>query len=115
MQFAVARHITANRKAVQMKRFVRWLGGAGLMLATAAILAGCVKSDEDEAMVEFLEGNANEATFLVGVNANPKREAKAHCLLYGKVAVFRDVEPAGTVWESYTTGSRPYLYYFDCL
>ena len=98
-----------------MKRFVRWLGAAGLVLAAAAAVAGCVKSDEEEAMVEFLEGNASEATFLVGVKADPKQAAKAHCGLYGKVAVLRDIETAGTVWESYTTGSRPYLYHFDCL
>ena len=98
-----------------MKRFARVLGRAGLMLAAAGVLAGCVKSAEDEVMVEFLEGNANEATFLVGVNANPKREAKAHCALYGKIAVLRDVDTAGTVFESYTTGSRPYLFHFDCL
>jgi hypothetical protein len=98
-----------------MKRFVRWLGAIGLILAAAAILAGCIKTDEDEAMVEFLEGNANEATFLVGVNADPKRHAKAHCALYGRVAVLRDVDTAGSAWEAYTTGSRPYIYYFDCL
>jgi hypothetical protein len=98
-----------------MKRFVRWLGCAGLVLTAGTVLAGCVKSSEEEAKVEFLEGNANEATFLVGVNAAPNRQAKAHCALYGKVAVLRDVETAGSVWESYTTGSRPYLYYFDCL
>lgn len=98
-----------------MKRFARVLGRAGLMLAAAALLAGCVKSSDEEAMVEFLEGNANEATFLVGVNADPNKHAKAHCALYGKIAVLRDVDTAGTVWESYTTGSRPYLYIFDCL
>ena len=98
-----------------MKRFARRFGGLGLVVASVAISAGCVKTSEEEAMVEFLEGNSSEATFLVGVNGDPKQEAKAHCALYGKTAVFRDVEPAGTVWESYTTGSRPYLYYFDCL
>ena len=98
-----------------MKRFARWLGGAGLTLAGAALLAGCVKTAEEEAMIEFLEGNANEVTFLVGVHADPKYEARAHCNYDGKQAVLRDVETAGTVWESYTTGSRPYLYYFDCL
>ena len=98
-----------------MNRFARRLGGLGLTMACVAILAGCVKSDEQEAMVEFLEGNSQEATFLVGVNGDPKQEAKAYCALYGRTAVFRDVEPAGTVWESFTTGSRPYLYYFDCL
>ena len=98
-----------------MKRFAGWLGAAGLMLAAGALLSGCVKSSEEEAMVEFLEGNSSEATFLVGVSADPNRAAKAHCALYGRVAVLRDVETAGTVWESYTTGSRPYLYHFDCL
>lgn len=98
-----------------MKRFVRWLGGAGLVLATAGLLAGCVKSTEEETMVEFLEGNANEATYLVGVNADPNDAAKAHCMLYGKVAVLRDVDTAGSAWESWTTGSSPYLYHFDCL
>ena len=98
-----------------MKRFARRLGGLGLTIASVALLAGCVKTSEDETMVEFLEGNSKEATFLVGVSGDPKYEAKAHCALYGKLAVFRDVEPAGTVWESFTTGSRPYLYYFDCL
>jgi hypothetical protein len=115
LQFAVARHITANRKAVQMKRFANWFGGVGLAMATVALLAGCTKTAEDESMVEYLEGNANEVTFLVGVNGNPDDEAKAHCALYGKQAVIRDVETAGTDWESYTTGSRPYLYHFDCL
>jgi hypothetical protein len=86
-----------------------------VLLAAVAILAGCIKTDADEAMVEFLEGNANEATFLVGVNADPKRHAKAHCALYGRVAVLRDVDTAGDSWEAYTTGSRPYIYYFDCL
>lgn len=107
--------MTATRKAVQMKRFAREFAGAGLMLAVVAALSGCVKTEAEEAKVELLEGNANEATFLVGVDGNPKQEAKAHCALYGKLAVVRDIEPAGSVWESYTTGSRPYLYYFDCL
>ena len=100
-----------------MIRFARLCGGGAVLTAALALagMTGCVKSAEEEAMVEFLEGNSNEATFLVGVNADPKRQARAHCQLYGKTAVFRDVEPAGTVWESYTTGSRPYLYYFDCL
>lgn len=98
-----------------MKRFANWLGGVGLGMATAALLIGCTKTAEEEAMVELLQGNANEVTFLVGVEGNPRTDAKAHCALYGKQAVFRDVEPAGTVWESYTTGSRPYLYHFDCL
>ncbi len=86
-----------------------------VLLAAVAILSGCIKTDADEAMVEFLEGNANEATFLVGVNADPKRHAKAHCALYGRVAVLRDVDTTGDAWEAYTTGSRPYIYYFDCL
>ncbi len=98
-----------------MKRFVRWLGGAGLMLAAAALVAGCVKSSEEENLIEFLEGNANEATFLAGVNADPSQAAKAHCSLYGKVAVLRDVDTAGSAWENWTTGSSPYLYHFDCL
>ena len=99
-----------------MIRFARRFGSAGLALLGLAVLsAGCVKSEEDETMVEFLEGNSREVTFLVGVKADPKYEAKSYCAVYGKTAVFRDVEPAGTVWESYTTGSRPYLYYFDCL
>ena len=98
-----------------MKRFAKRLGGLGLALASVAILAGCVKTSEEESMVEFLEGNSKEATYLVGVNGDPKYEAKAHCALYGRTAVFRDVEPAGTVWESFSTGSRPYLYYYDCL
>jgi hypothetical protein len=88
---------------------------AAVLLAAAAILSGCIKTDADEAMVEFLEGNANEATFLVGVNADPKKHAKAHCALYGRVAVLRDVDTTGDAWEAYTTGSRPYIYYFDCL
>ena len=96
-------------------RFARQLSGLGLVVACVAILAGCVKTDEQEAMVEFLEGNSKEATFLVGVNGDPSDEAKQYCALYGRNAVFRDVEPAGTEWESFTTGSRPYFYYFDCL
>jgi hypothetical protein len=98
-----------------MNRFARRLGAVGLVMAAVALLAGCTKSAEEETMVEFLEGNANQVTFLVGVNGNPKQEARAHCALYGKQAIIRDVETAGTVWESYTTGSRPYLYHFDCL
>lgn len=103
-----------------MIRFARPSGGRplGLFLVgtlTLAALAGCVKTSEEETMVEFLEGNANRALFLVGVKGDPKNAARAHCNLYGKQAIFRDVEPAGTVWESYTTGSRPYLYTFDCL
>jgi hypothetical protein len=97
--------------AISMGHYRRSL----VLLAAVAILAGCIKTDADEAMVEFLEGNANEATFLVGVNADPKRHAKAHCALYGRVAVLRDVDTAGDSWEAYTTGSRPYIYYFDCL
>lgn len=97
-----------------MKRFADRLRAVGLAMAAAALLFGCTKTAEDEVMVEFLEGNANQVTYLVGVEGNPSSEAKAHCSLYGKQAVFRDVEPAGTVWESYTTGSRPYLYHYDC-
>ena len=96
-------------------RFARWTGIAGTLLAVSLAAAGCAKSTAEETMVEFVEGNANQATFLVGVKADPKVAAKAHCGLYGRVAVLRDVETAGTVWESYTTGSRPYLYHFDCL
>lgn len=98
-----------------MKRFVGCLGGAGLALAAVALLAGCAKSEKDENMVQYLNGNANEVTFLVGVKANPRRQASEHCALYGKQAIFRDIEPAGSEFESFTTGSRPYLYYFDCL
>jgi hypothetical protein len=111
----MVRHITAKRKAVQMKRFANWFGAAGLVLASLAALPGCVKTAEDESRVEFLEGNANEVTFIVGVNGDAKDEAREHCALYGKQAFIRDVETAGTVWESYSTGSRPYLYHFDCL
>ena len=35
--------------------------------------------------------------------------------LGGGVAVLRDVDTAGSAWESWTTGSSPYLYHFDCL
>ena len=98
-----------------MKRFANWLGAAGLAVACVALVAGCTKTAEEENRVDFLEGNANEVTFIVGVNANPNNQAREHCALYGKQAVIRDVETAGTEWESYTTGSRPYLYHFDCL
>lgn len=98
-----------------MTRFANWFGAAGLVMASVVALAGCTKSAEDENRVDFLEGNANEVTFIVGVNANPKNQAREHCALYGKQAVIRDVETAGTEWESYSTGSRPYLYHFDCL
>ncbi len=98
-----------------MTRSLRSLSGAVLLLALAGLLTGCPKTDEDEMRVEIIDGDEEEVSLLVGVAANPKEEAADFCGLYGKQAVFRDLEPAGTLFEAYATGSRYYVYYFDCI
>lgn len=107
--------VPRERGLLGMKRSIVSLSGVLLLLAVAGLLSGCPKTDEDEMRVEVIDGDDEEVTLLVGISANPKKAAADFCGLYGKQAVFRDLEPAGTQFEAYATGSRYYLYYFDCI
>ncbi len=85
-----------------------------LAVSLAISLAACVKTEKEEEHVEVLSATENSVKLLAGVLAHPLPLAKAHCAQFGKQAFFHDSEPAGDQFEVLTTGSRPYIYTYDC-
>ncbi len=85
-----------------------------LAVSLAIGLTACVKTEEEEEHVEVMSATENSVKLLAGVLARPLPLARAHCAQFGKQAFFRDSEPAGDQFEVLTTGSRPYIYTYDC-
>jgi hypothetical protein len=94
-------------------RHVRALAAASIM--TVVLATACAKTAEEETRLEILEGSSQSVSILGGFGANAGQLARTHCSRYQKQAVLRDAEPAGDQIEALATGSRPYLYRYDCL
>ena len=88
---------------------------ACLLAASLAIgLAACVKTEKEEEHMEVTSATEHNVKILAGVLAHPLPLARAHCAQFNKQAFFHDSEPAGDQFEVLTTGSRPYIYTYDC-
>jgi hypothetical protein len=97
-----------------MRRGVGTFTTCLLAVSLAISLAACVKTEKEEEHVEVLSATENSVKLLAGVLAHPLPLAKAHCAQFGKQAFFHDSEPAGDQFEVLMTGSRPYIYTYDC-
>jgi hypothetical protein len=97
-----------------MRRGVGTFTTCLLAVSLAISLAACVKTEKEEEHVEVLSATENSVKLLAGVLAHPHPLAQAHSAQFGKQAFFHDSEPAGDQFEVLTTGSRPYIYTYDC-
>ena len=93
----------------------RTLRSCLMAVTVAAAATACAKTAAQETKVEILSGSSREVTILAGARASPAAAARAHCAQYQKQAILRDTEIAGSQMESMTTGSRSYIYSYDCL
>ena len=98
-----------------MGRGASLIRNCGMAALVALAASACFKTDAEEMRAEIVSGSAFEVTIMAGVSAAVTPLARAHCELYRKQAVVRDVKVVGTQLEAWTTGSRAYLHYYDCL
>lgn len=97
-----------------MRDGVKLLRGVVSAAVVAATATACAKTAAEESKVEIIRGSETEVSILAGVRGSPTPLAKAHCGQFQKQAVLRDVEPSGSQLEAWSTGSRGYIYDFDC-
>ncbi len=97
-----------------MQRGVRPFTTCLLTASLAISLAACVKTEKEEEHMEVTSATEHNVKILAGVLAHPLPLARAHCAQFQKQAFFHDSEPVGDQFEVLTTGSRPYIYTYDC-
>ncbi len=85
-------------------------------MAAGAIAAGLTAcADRTEAM-EIVSGSDSQVSILADLHASPRPLAKVYCAQYQKQAVLRDTESAsGHLIRGWATGTKVFLYTFDCM
>ncbi len=85
-------------------------------MAAGAIAAGLTAcADRTEAM-EIVSGSNSQVSILADLHASPRPLAKVYCAQYQKRAVLRDSESAsGNLIRGWATGTKVFLYTFDCI
>ena len=64
---------------------------------------------------ELISGSAYEVTIVADLDSSPKPLATSHCAQHGKRAMLRDTSPAaGNHLRGWATGTKVFLYTFDC-
>jgi hypothetical protein len=83
-----------------------------LMAAALAGMAACVTQGKAP---EILTGTEAQVVVVADLDSSPKPLADSHCAQYRRQPVLRDTAPAaGNLLRGWATGTKVFLYTFDC-
>jgi hypothetical protein len=85
-------------------------------MAAGAIAAGLTACSDGPQAPEIVSGSVSQVSILTDLHASPRPLAKAYCAQYQKQAVLRDSESmSGNLIRGWATGTKVFLYTFDCM
>ncbi len=81
--------------------------------AMAAALTACANQPDAP---EVVSGSDRQVSILADLHTSPRPLAEAYCAQYGRRTVLRDTESApGNLIRGWATGTKVFLYTFDCM
>ncbi len=81
--------------------------------AIAALLTACANQPDAP---EIVSSSDSQVSILADLYASPRPLAEAYCAQYQKQAVLHDTESApGNLIRGWATGTKVFLYTFDCM
>ncbi len=85
-------------------------------MAAGAIAAGLTACTDPPKAPEIASGSDSQVSIVTDLHASPRPLAQAYCAQYQKQAVLRDTESAaGNLVRGWATGTKVFLYTFDCM
>ncbi len=86
------------------------------IMAVGAIAVGLTACADRPEAPEIVSGSDSQVSILADLHASPRPFAEAYCAQYQKQAVLRDTESAsGNLVRGWATGTKVFLYTFDCM
>ncbi len=93
--------------------------GPGLLaaiMAAGAIAAGLTACANQPEAPKIVSKSDSQISILADLHTNPRPLAEAYCAQYQKQAVLRNSESApGNLLRGWATGTKVFLYTFDCM
>ena len=75
-------------------------------------LTACLGQTKDP---ELISGSEAQIVIAADLDTSPKPLAKSHCAQYGKRPLLRDtVQATGNFLRGWATGTKVFIYTFDC-
>ncbi len=91
-------------------------GSLAALMAAGMIAAGLTACSDGPQAPEIISRSHSQVSILADLHANPRPIAQAYCAQYQKQAVLRDSESAsGNLVRGWATGTKVFLYTFDCM
>ena len=92
------------------------LGPLAAVIVAGAIAAGLTACADQPKAPEIVSGTDGQVSVLADLHASPRPLAEAYCAKNQKRAVLRDTESAaGNLLRGWATGTKVFLYTFDCI
>ena len=91
-----------------------WTMASGLAIAATA-LAGLTACLGQTKAPELISGSKTQVVIAAELDTSPKSLASSHCAQHGKRPSLRDTAPAqGNFLRGWATGTKVFIYTFDC-
>ncbi len=96
-----------------------WTKSSGPAIAATAALAGLAGLAACTPLItketELISGSEAQVVIIADLHNSPRPLAKSHCAQYGKVPLIHDTVPAvGNLLRGWATGTKVFVYTFDC-
>ncbi|MCH7794788.1 MAG: hypothetical protein IIA34_13035 [Proteobacteria bacterium] len=91
-------------------------GPLAAIMAAGAIAVGLTACANRPEAPEIVSGSDSQVSILADLHTSPRPLAEAYCAQYQKQAVLHDTESvAGNLVRGWATGTKVFLYTFDCM
>ena len=91
-----------------------WTKALGPAIAATA-LAGLTACLGQTKAPELISGGEAQVVIVADLDSSPRPLAKSHCAQHGKRPTLRDTAPAaGNLLRGWATGTKVFIYTFDC-
>ncbi len=91
-------------------------GPLAALMAAGVIAAGLTACADRPEAPEIVSSSNIQVSILADLHTSPRPLAQAYCAQYQKQAVLRDTESAaGNLVRGWATGTKVFLYTFDCM
>ncbi len=91
-----------------------WTRALGPAIAATA-LAGLTACPGQTKAPELITGSAARVVILADLDSSPKPLAERHCARHGRRPMLRDTVPAaGNLLRGWATGTKVFIFTFDC-
>ena len=92
------------------------LGPLAAVIVLGAIAAGLTACAIPPDPPKIVSKSDSQVSILADLHTNPRPLAEAYCAQYQKRAVLRNNDPApGNLLRGWATGTKVFLYAFDCM